>query len=200
MLYRLAHILRDHCGWIWELAEAVNSLAFKVRYASQLKQVPQVLVMNSTEKVQLRVAALEDAGAMAVFFSKQPEEDFTFFRPHAFDAESLKVLLKRTSFMMFVAECDHEIVGYFFLRSFVHGQSYLGKMVDHEHQGQGIGKLMCKAAMDVALTLGLRMFESINKENMASMRSTGSVLKQVILQELEHGDLLIEDLPLEAPQ
>lgn len=200
MLYRLAHFLRDHCGWIWDLAEAVNSLAFKVRYASQLKQVPQVLVKNSTEKVQLRVAALEDAGAMAVFFSKQPEEDFTFFRPHAFDAESLKVLLKRTSFMMFVAECDHEIVGYFFLRSFVHGQSYLGKMVDHEHQGQGIGKLMCKAAMDVALTLGLRMFESINKENMASMRSTGSVLKQVILQELEHGDLLIEDLPLEAPQ
>lgn len=187
-------------GWLWELAEAVNSFAFSVRYASQLKRVPQVLVKNSTEKIQLRVATVDDAEALASFFAKQPEEDFTFFRPHAFDAESLKVLLKRTSFMMFVAECDHEIVGYFFLRSFVHGQSYLGKMVDHEHQGQGIGKLMCKAAMDVALTLGLRMFESINKENMASMRSTGSVLKQVILQELEHGDLLIEDLPLEAPQ
>ena len=51
--------------------------------------------------------------------------------------------------------------------------------------------------MDVALTLGIRMFESINKKNMASMRSTGAVLKQVIMQELEHGDLLIEDLPLE---
>lgn len=200
MLYKIAHLLRDHMGWLWELAEAVNSFAFSVRYASQLKRVPQVLVKNSTEKIQLRVATVDDAEALASFFAKQPEEDFTFFRPHAFDAESLKVLLKRTSFMMFVAECDHEIVGYFFLRSFVHGQSYLGKMVDHEHQGQGIGKLMCKAAMDVALTLGLRMFESINKENMASMRSTGSVLKQVILQELEHGDLLIEDLPLEAPQ
>lgn len=104
--------------------------------------------------------------------------------------------------MMFVAESenpdtqDKKLVGYFFLRSFVHGQSYLGKMVDHGHQGQGIGKMMCKAAMDVAQTLGIRMFESINKRNMASMRSTGAVLKQVVLQELGHGDLLIEDLPL----
>lgn len=206
MLYKLAHLLRDYCGWLWEVAEGMNSLAFGIRYASRLKLVPQVLVKNSSEKVQLRVAEVEDAEALAEFFARQPEADFEFFRPHAFDAASLKVLLKRTSFMMFVAEtvepsetlkpCETPIVGYFFLRSFVHGQSYLGKMVDHAHQGQGIGKQMCKAAMDVELTLGLRMFESINKKNMASMRSTGSVLKQVVLQELEHGDLLIEDLPL----
>lgn len=197
MLYRIAHLLRDYCGWIWELVEIINSFAFKIRYASFLKLVPEVLLRNSSENIQLRVAVPEDAKALSAFFSKQPEEDFTFFHPHAFDAKSLKVLLKRTSFMMFVAESGGKIVGYFFLRSFVHGQSYLGKMVDHAHQGQGIGKLMCKAAMDVALTLGVRMFESINKENMASMRSTGAVLKQVVLEELEHGDLLIEDLPLE---
>lgn len=206
MLYKIAHLLRDYCGWIWELAEGVNSFAFGIRYSAQLKKVSQVLEKNSTDNVRLRVAVVEDAEALSAFFAKQPEEDFTFFRPHGFDAKSLKVLLKRTSFMMFVAETlkpaetldssETPIVGYFFLRSFVHGQSYLGKMVDHEHQGQGIGKQMCKAAMDVALTLGIRMFESINKDNMASMRSTGAVLKQVVLQELEHGDLLIEDLPL----
>lgn len=210
MLYKIAHLLRDHCTWIWDIAEAMNSFAFSIRYKKELKSVPQVLAKNNTEKVLLREALPQDAEAMALFFAKQPEEDFEFFRPHGFDAESLRVLLKRSSFMMFVAEmpanqasssgiadsCQKEIVGYFFLRSFVHGQSYLGKMVDHAHQGQGIGKLMCKAAMDVALTLGVRMFESINKENMASMRSTGAVLKQVVLEELEHGDLLIEDLPL----
>lgn len=205
MLYKLAHLLRDHMGWLWEVAEGVNSLAFGIRYASRLKLVPQVLVKNSSEKVQLRVAEVEDAEALAEFFARQPEGDFEFFRPHGFDADALKVLLKRTSFMMFVAEAadgdaQKEIVGYFFLRSFVHGQTYLGKMVDHAHQGQGIGKMMCKAAMDVAVTLGVRMFESINKKNMASMRSTGAVLKQVVLQELEHGDLLIEDLPLEDSQ
>lgn len=210
MLYKIAHLLRDHMGWLWEVAEGINSFAFRIRYSAQLKLVAEVLEKNSTEKVWLREAVAADAEALSAFFAKQPEEDFTFFRPHAFDAESLRMLLKRTSFMMFVAEdmkpsetlkpSETPIVGYFFLRSFVHGQTYLGKMVDHAHQGQGIGKMMCKAAMDVAVTLGVRMFESINKKNMASMRSTGAVLKQVVLQELDHGDLLIEDLPLEGPQ
>lgn len=207
MLYKIAHLLRDHCGWIWELAEAANSLAFSIRYASGLKRVPRVLERFNTVDMRVRMADVADAEALAAFFAQQPEEDFKYFRPHEFDVQTLRKLLGRTSFLMFVVEplkpsetLETPLLGYFFLRSFVHGQSYLGKMVDHEHQGQGIGKLMCKAAMDVALCLGVRMFESINRDNMASMRSTGAVLKQVILEELEHGDLLIEDLPLEDPQ
>ena len=196
MLYKIAHLLRDHCAWVWDAAESINSTAFGIRYAKRLKLVPEVLKRESKEPLLLRVAEPEDAEALAAFFARQPEGDFEFFKPHGFDVQSLMTLLKRTSFLMYVVEQDQQIVGYFFLRSFVHGQSYLGKMVDHEHQGQGIGKLMCKAAMDVALTLGLRMFESINRRNPASMRSTGSVLRQVVLQELEDGDLLIEDLPL----
>lgn len=196
MLYKIAHLLRDHCAWVWDAAESINSTAFGIRYANRLKLVPEVLKRDSKEPLLLRVAEPEDAEALAAFFARQPEGDFEFFKPHGFDVQSLMTLLKRTSFLMYVVEQDQQIVGYFFLRSFVHGQSYLGKMVDHEHQGQGIGKLMCKAAMDVALTLGLRMFESINRRNPASMRSTGSVLRQVVLQELEDGDLLIEDLPL----
>ncbi len=197
MLYKLAHLLRDHMGWLWEVAEGINSAAFSLRYRRKLKRVAHVLEKNSTERVRLREAQVSDAEALALFFTKQPEEDFEFFRPHGFDIAALTILLKRTSFLMFVAEMDGEIVGYFFLRSFVHGQAYLGKMVDHAHQGQGIGKMMCKASMDVATTLGVRMFESINRQNMASMRSTGAVLKQVVLRELDHGDLLIEDLPLD---
>lgn len=202
MLYKFAHIIRDHAAFLWDWAELVNSFAFGCRYAKGLKLVPEVLDKNSNALYKLRVVTQEDADALVAFFVHQPEADFEFFRPHDFDRKSLIQLIRRTSFMMFVAESENpdtqekKLVGYFFLRSFVHGQSYLGKMVDHGHQGQGIGKMMCKAAMDVAQTLGIRMFESINKRNMASMRSTGAVLKQVVLQELGHGDLLIEDLPL----
>lgn len=197
MLYKLAHFLRDNCGFLWNWAEGANSLLFYIRYGKKMKLLPQILEHYSSDGGVMRIATEADADALAAFFSRQPEGDFEYFRPHGFDSKSLTVLLRRTSFLMFIVQKDQEIVGYFFLRSFVHGQTYLGKMVDHEHQGQGIGKMMCKAAMDVAVTLGIRMFESINKKNMASMRSTGAVLKQVILQELEHGDLLIEDLPLE---
>lgn len=202
MLYRLAHFLRDYWGFLWNWAEGLNSFLFYIRYRKKIKMLPLVMKRYCNDGRVMRIATVEDADALASFFSRQPEGDFEFFRPHGFDRNSLLPLIRRTSFLMFVVETvkpetqESEIVGYFFLRSFVHGQTYLGKMVDHEHQGQGIGKLMCKAAMDVAVTLGVRMFESINKKNMASMRSTGAVLKQVVLEELEHGDLLIEDLPL----
>ena len=196
MLYTIAHWLRAHCNWMWEVAEDMNSVAFGMRYRKPLRRIEAVIA----DYAKVRVAVPADAERLALFFDKQPESAFEFFRPHAFDEETLSKLIGRKSFLMFVVEEEGVIVGYFFLRSFVHGVCYLGKMVDHEHQGQGIGKRMCKAAMDVAVTLGLRMFESINRNNMASMRSTGAVLKQVVLEELEHGDLLLEDLPLEDPR
>lgn len=190
MLYKLAHWLVSHCNCVWELTEGFNSFAFGIRYRKEMSGLAAVLKAYPG----VRLAKPEDADRLAVFFSNQPEEGFRFFKPHAFDEKTLKKLIGRTSFIIGVVEIESEIVGYFFLRSFVHGQCYLGKMVDHAHQGQGIGKMMCKAAMDIATCLGLRMFESINKENMASMRSTGAVLKQVVVKELEDGDVLIEDL------
>lgn len=194
MLYKLAHFLKDNLSFLWLFIEGVNSLLFQLRYGSKKKSISTLLNDSSIESFSIREANSEDASSLASFFAKQPEKDFTYFRPHGFSEKDLKVLIDRKSFLMYVVEEQGMIVGYFFLRSFFHGQCYLGKMVDHEHQGQGIGKLMCKAAMDIATTLGLRMFESINKENVASMKSS-SVLKQVIVKELKDGDLLIEDLP-----
>lgn len=201
MLYKIAHIIRDRMGFLWEWLEECNSFAFKIRYRKGLRQLAQVLASHNgtlrdgVTPVTMRLLDERDASALAEMLARQPEEAFTYFRPHAFDVETLKKLIRRTSFIMAGVFVNDQIIGYFFLRSFVHGQSYLGKMVDHAHQGQGIGKRMCKAAMDVAVTLGIRMFESINRKNLASLGSS-SVLKQVVVQELEEGDLLIEDLPL----
>lgn len=197
MLYKIAHFLRDNLSFIWDLMEWANSIVFGLRYSKTLKELPVVLKRNSTSVYSVVEARLVDATRMASFFAAQPESDYAFFKPHGFDEKSLRSLLKRTSFMMFLVEKDGEMVGYFFLRSFCHGQAYLGKMVDHTMQGKGIGKLICKAAMDISVAVGLRMFESINKKNVASMKSS-SVLKQVVVKELEDGDLLIEDLPLNS--
>ena len=195
MLYEIAHFLRSHCAFLWEWIEEANALAFALRYRGGLAQVGHILAEESRNGLSIQVGLKEDAKALAEFFARQPESDFEFFRPHAFDEGTLRKLLKRKSFLIYLVKKEGEIVGYFFLRSFVHGQCYLGKMVDHERQGQGIGKLMCLTAMKIARTIGLRMFESISKRNMASMRSSAAVLRQVIVEELEGDDLLIEDLP-----
>lgn len=201
MLYKIAHFFRDHVSCLWDLAESLNSFTFRVLHSSDMKQLPMMLKDYNNGKTSMRIAGVDDTCSLCSFFSRQPDSCFTHFKPHDFDHNTIRNLLRRTSFIMIVVEnneCQNkEVVGYFFLRCFVNGQCYLGKMVDYQHQGQGIGKQMCRAAMEIAQFLKLRMFESINKENMASMRSSGSVLKQIVVKELDHGDLLIEDLPLE---
>lgn len=194
MLYQLAHVVKNHFGWLWEIVEGMNSLAFKIRYRTEIQNLSSVI----SRYEGMRIANESDADALEEFFSRQPEGNFEFFKPHDFDASYLKKLLRRTSFQMFVVEQEGQIVGYFFLRSFVHGVCYLGKMVDDNCQGRGIGKMMCKAAMDVASSIGLQMLESINTRNIASLRSTAAVLKQRVIKVLEHGDLLILDTPIEV--
>lgn len=205
MLYFLAHLIRDHFGFLWDWLEWINSLVFRCRYHSSLRRIPLILKEGSGRMINkkngtevlltFRLANESDAASLSSFFAKQPEEYYTFFRPHAFDEKTLRSLARRDSFIMMVATIGEEIVGYFFLRSFVNGSSYLGKMVGEGWQGNGICKRMCLLSMKIATTLNLRMFESINKKNLASLRSS-SVLKQVILQELDNDDLLIEDFPL----
>lgn len=196
MLYEIAHYLRDHFGFIYDWLEDCNAWAFALRYREPLSKVDDLLKKDSCNGFTLRQTKTEDAQALADFFARQPESAFVFFRPHAFDAKTLQSLIARRSFLMFLVVTDEgRIVGYYFLRSFVHGVGYLGKIVDYEMQGKGIGKCMCLSAMHICQTLGIRMFESISKRNIASMKSSAAVLKQVIVEELDDDDLLIEDLP-----
>lgn len=132
---------------------------------------------------------------LAVFFEAQPEDAFQYFRPHAFDEITLRKLQKRKSFLMFcVRNPEKRIVGYFFLRCFFIGKAFLGKMVDENSQGKGIGTMMCLCAMDIANMIDVRMFETISKENIPSLRSTQKVLNVRIVEELQNGYLYIEDL------
>ena len=95
-------------------------------------------------------------------------------------------------------EEDGEIIGYAFLRCFVNGKCFLGKMVDVNHQGKGVCTKLCAVGMDMVETLGWRMFESINKDNIGSMKASQKACDVIVLEELEGGDLLIEDRPKDS--
>ena len=104
-------------------------------------------------------------------------------------------LLKRKSYIIYVLEEDGEIAGYAFLRCFANGKSFLGKMVDVNHQGKGICTKLCVVGMNIAVKTGFRMFESINKENVGSMKASQKACDVLVVEELDNGDLLIEDKP-----
>ena len=50
-----------------------------------------------------------------------------------------------------VEDLRQQIVGYFFLRPFVNGKCFRGRIADYCSRGKGIGKLMAKAVSDVRI-------------------------------------------------
>ena len=194
MLYKIAHILRDKMGWLWNLIEGFNSMLFSLRYGKKMKgfafsEIPVgyvILRMNeiSTEK-------------MVEFFNRQPEDAFTFFRPHGFDAKSIKRLQGNKSFLAYVL-FDNEndkIAGYCFNRCFFHGVGYRGRMVDIDYRGKGLGTAMNKILNEVGFGIGLRLFETVSKDNVASYRSALTASNVKVIKEMPHNELYLEILP-----
>lgn len=189
MLYELAHTIQNKMPWLWEAVEGLNATFCGIKIGKRL-QLQDYLVAGS-----MRIADVNDAARLADFFARQPEENFKWFRPHAFDEGTMRKLLGRKSYIIYVQEEDEEIIGYAFLRCFMNGKCFLGKMVDVNHQGKGVCTKLCKVGMDIAQKTGFRMFESINKENIGSMKASQKACDVIVLEELEGGDLLIEDRP-----
>ena len=146
----------------------------------------------------IRIADINDAGRLADFFARQPEDNYKWFRPHAFDEGTLRKLLCKKSYIIYVMEEKGEIMGYAFLRCFMNGKCFLGKMVDVNHQGKGVCTALCKVGMTIAEMIGFRMFESINKENIGSMRASEKACDIIVVKDMGNGDMLIEDRPKDS--
>lgn len=196
MLYKLAHILRDRFGFIWNLVEWGNSLVFALTHKSALNKIPAIL-KECSGQYTLRMAECADAAPLAEFFSEQPEEAFKFFKPHAFDEKTLAKIIRNKAFLTFLVLDGEKIVGYFFLRCFVNGKSFRGKIVDYRYRGKGIAKLQGFAMTKISVATGIRMFGTISPDNYASLASSKAVNEVRIVETLDNGYYYIEYLPKE---
>ena len=144
--------------------------------------------------VSMRDVATEE---MVAFFERQPEEAFKFFHPHGFDKKSIKRLQRNKAFLAYVLleKASGKIAGYCFNRSFFHGKGFRGRMVDVNYRGKGLGTAMNKMLNEVGFEIGLRLFETVSKDNVASYRSAMSASKVRVVEEMPHNELYLEILP-----
>lgn len=196
MLYKLAHILRDKFGFLWNLIEWGNAFVFALTHKSALNKIPAIL-KECSGPYTLRMAESADAAPLAEFFSEQPEESFEFFKPHAFDEKALAKIIRNKAFLTFLVLDGEKIVGYFFLRCFVNGKSFRGKIVDYRYRGKGIAKLQGLAMTKISVATGIRMFGTISPDNYASLASSKAVNEVRIVETLDNGYYYIEYLPKE---
>lgn len=191
MLYKIAHILRDKLSWLWNIIEWMNGVVFSLRYGKRLKRFVFTTVPDGYVIVPIKDVPTEK---LVTFFKRQPKEAYTYFRPHGFDEKSIKRLQKNKAFLGYVLK-DKEngaIAGYCFNRCFFHGQGFRGRMVDMSYRGKGLGTAMNKILNEVGFGIGLRLFETVSKDNVASYRSALSASNVQVVKEMERNELYLE--------
>ena len=191
MLYKLAHVVRDKMPWLWSFMEVMNALLFSLRYGSKLKNLQVTTIVDGYKLMPIKDVKTEE---MVKFFRCQPEEAFKYFHPHGFDEISIKRLQRNNSFLAYllIDTANGHIAGYCFNRAYFHGKGFRGRMVDINYRGKGLGTAMNKILNDIGFGIGLRLYETVNKKNIASYKSALAVSEVKVLEEFDNGDLLLE--------
>ena len=196
MLYSIAHFFRDKMPFIWDMIDILNSFLFSLRYGQKMKSVEATVLHQYTKMSGMEVVCLRDVSTdmIANFFATQPDDAYAFFKPHGFDAKSLKKLQRNRSFLAYILMENGQVVAYCFVRSFFMGKGFRGRMVGMDFRGRGLGTLMNKMMNDIGFGIGLRLFETVSKDNVASYRSALSASNVKIVEELDHNELYLEIL------
>lgn len=196
MFYKLAHIFQNKFPFIWVMIEWVNSYLFLLRYGRKLKSIEECVLFQYAQKLGVKIVRISDVPVVQLekFFTEQPEDAFTFFKPHGFDRKNLKKLQSNRSFLAYVLIDNNRIAAYCFLRSFFIGKGFRGRMVGINFRGRGHGTMMNKMMNDVGFGIGLRIFETVSKENVASYRSALSASRVKVVEDLKHNELYLEIL------
>lgn len=192
--YSVAHFLKEKLSWLWNMIESINSILFSIRYGKKVKAFSFTTVPEGYDAVPMKDVPIED---LVGFFDHQPEEAYTYFKPHGFGAQSIKRLQKNKAFLAYLLKDvkNGKMAGYCFNRSFFHGKGFRGRMVDIDYRGKGLGTAMNKMLNEVGFGIGLRLFESVSKDNVASYRSALSASNVKVVKTLDHNELYLEILP-----
>ena len=203
MLYRIAHLLRDQMPWVWNSLEVLNSFMFLMRYGKKIRKVePEEIAFfesrfkeNDAEYKICPIRAFSTK-SLVDFFTHQPSQAYRFFKPHGFDEKSIRRLQKNRAFLGYVVidTSNNRIAGYCFNRSFFHGKGFRGRMVDIDYRGKGLGTMMNCLLNSIGFGIGLKLFETVSKNNVASYRSSVSASNFKVVKELPHNELYLEIL------
>lgn len=196
MLYEIAHVLRDRMPWLWDLVERLNAMLFRMRYGKRVRKVEADLCGERHARCGYKVVPIRDmkTDSLVRFFARQPEEAFKFFKPHPFDAKTMRKLQRNRAFLAYalIDNTSGLMAGYCFNRSFFHGKGFRGRMVDIDYRGRGLGTMMNRLLNEIGFGIGMRLFETVSKDNVASYRSALAASHVRVVEELPHNELFLE--------
>lgn len=191
--------IKHRLSFLWQFIEWGNSMVFSLFFTSKMQTIlPGVFKKYSQPPFDYRKLDQNDAEGIFDLINRQESTDLTYFHPHEFDIASIKKQLSNPAFEMMGAFDHNKLVGYFFLRLFANKECFVGRLIDIEYRGIGIGNVMNKIMYETAWRMNFRCLSTISKNNMAVMNAHAKNRDMVIRKELNNDYLLVEFVKNEA--
>lgn len=190
---RILIFIKHHFGALWKIIDWGNGIVFRCLYQRKKQTVTgKVLAEVQDGTRTYRELQSSDIPALMDLIKAQPSDDLTYFSPHAFDAESLHAQIRKPAFMMMGTFLDKKMVGYFFLRFFANKKCFVGRLIDRDFRGQGIGSHMNTIMYETAWDMGFRCLSTISRNNKAVMGAHAKNPRMLILKNIQNDYMLVE--------
>ena len=178
---------------LWRIIEWGNGIAFSLFFKSRMQKVlPRVFAEFFMTDFVFRSLARSDAESLVDLINAQETEDLTYFSPHAFDLRSIEKQFSNPAFLMMGAFHEKELVGYFFLRFFASRKCFVGRLIDKEFRGKGLGRIMNNIMYETAWRMNFRCLSTISRNNTYVMRAHAKNQSMIVLKELKNDYMLVE--------
>lgn len=180
---------------LWLIIEWGNGLLFDLLYRKRLNnQLRSIFTEFALLPYCYRVLNQSDAQDLFSLIQRQELSDLEFFRPHGHDFHSINSqFYNRTLLMMGVFDQD-DLVGYFFLRFFANKKCFVGRLIDRNYRGKGIGINMNHIMYEISCRMGFRCMSTISNKNKNVLKAHAKNPTISIVKKLPNDYLLVEFL------
>jgi len=173
----------------------LNANLFNKFYRKRFHGILEASIQKQASSFyEYRILTYSDIPSLNLLLKKLEPSQLTYFEPHEFDLKSLENIFHNPSFFRMGVFFNNQLVGYFFLRCFANKKCFVGRLVDKNHRGKGIGKAMNEIMYNTAWNAGFRCFATISKNNELVMNAHAKNPNMVVRKELDDNYLLVEFL------
>lgn len=190
---RIFIFIKHNFGILWKIIDYVNGVIFSWLFKLRLEQA-STDVFSKVENSSLiyRRLGSRDVQSLCKLIGSQKPEDLKFFQPHGFDLASLDEQSRKRGFFMMGVYDKQKLVGYFFLRFFANKKCFVGRLIDKDYRGLGIGTKMNTIMYEIAWLMGFRCLSTISRKNEAVINAHSKNQNIIVLKELKNDYILIE--------
>ena len=190
---RFLLFIKHHLAPVWKIIDWVNSFIYSILFANKQKTVvKQVLKETPDVRFHFRELTKDDMPLLYALINNQLTDDLIFFKPHGFSLKALESQYRKSSFLMMGAFHEDALVGYFFLRFFFNRKCFVGRLIDKNYRGKGIGREMNRIMYETAWRMKFRCLSTISKNNRSVMMAHSQNETMKVLRSLKNDYLLVE--------